>query len=66
MTGFGVNVEADVHVTSGQMDDEVRVVIHWKRCTELVTHCVVFTGNTAAGKVLMMLSKSVYSLYYQG
>lgn len=37
MTGFGVNVEADVHVTSGQMDDEVRVVIHWKRCTELVT-----------------------------
>lgn len=66
MTGFGVNVEADVHVTSGQMDDEVRVIIHWKRCTELVTHYVVFTGNTAAGKVLMMLSKSVYSLYYQG
>lgn len=66
MTGFGVNVEADVHVTSGQMDDEVRVVIHWKRCTELVTHYVVFTRNTAAGKVLMMLSKSVYSLYYQG
>lgn len=28
---FGVDVEADVHVASGQVDDEVRVVIHWRR-----------------------------------
>lgn len=28
---FGVNVEADVHVASGQVDNEVRVVIHWSR-----------------------------------
>lgn len=28
---FGVDVEADVHVASGQVDDEVRVVIHWGR-----------------------------------
>lgn len=38
MTGFGVDVEADVRVASPQVDDEVRVVIHWVRNTELVTH----------------------------
>ena len=27
----GVDVEADVHVASGQVYDEVRVVIHWRR-----------------------------------
>lgn len=34
MAGFGVDVEADVHVASGQVDDEVGVVIHWVRNTE--------------------------------
>lgn len=48
VTRFGVDVEADVHVTSGQVDDEVRVVVHWVRNTELVTHGVPFTCNTAA------------------
>lgn len=28
---FGVDVEADVHVASGQVDDEVGVVIDWRR-----------------------------------
>lgn len=37
VTGFGVDVEADVHVAPGQVDDEVGVVIHWMRNTELVT-----------------------------
>ena len=38
VTGFGVDVEADVRVASPQVDDEVRVVIHWVRNTQLVTH----------------------------
>lgn len=36
MTGFGVDVEADVCVTSGQVDDEVGVVVHCMRNTESV------------------------------
>lgn len=31
MSRLGVDVEADVHVASRQVDDEVRVVIHWRR-----------------------------------
>lgn len=33
---FGVNVEADVRVASGQVDDEVGVVIHWVGNSEMV------------------------------
>lgn len=53
VTKFGVDVEADVHVTCRQVDDEVRVVIHWMRNTEL--HRVSFTFNTAAGRLFMIL-----------
>lgn len=28
---LGVDVKADVHVASRQVDDEVGVVIHWRR-----------------------------------
>lgn len=38
VTRFGVDVKADVHVVSVQVDDEVGVVIHWGRNTRLVTH----------------------------
>lgn len=64
MTRFGVDVEADVHVASGQVDDEVGVVIHWVRNTELVTHEVLFTFNTAAGRVSMILWKSSEVCWY--
>lgn len=46
MTRFGVDVEADVQVAGGQVDDEVRVVVHWGRQTALVM------SDTAAGRVL--------------
>lgn len=55
VTRCGVDVEADVHVASGQVDDEVRVVIHWVRNTELVTHRELFTFNTAAGRLVMII-----------
>lgn len=41
--GLGVDVEADVHLVPGQVDDEVRVVLHWRRGTELVTHSAHIT-----------------------
>lgn len=31
MSRLGVDIKADVHVASRQVDDEVRVVIHWRR-----------------------------------
>lgn len=31
MSWLGVDVKTDVHVASRQVDDEVRVVIHWRR-----------------------------------
>lgn len=36
MTRFRVDVEADVHVTLGQVNDEVWVVVHWMRKTDFV------------------------------
>lgn len=59
MTGFGVDVEADVCVASPQVDDEVRVVIHWVRNTELVTHPALTTFNAAAAGDLIKVSRSV-------
>lgn len=41
MARFGVDVEADVHVASGQVDDEVRVVVDWGRNTELTLQLVL-------------------------